>query len=35
VQDNVLRFVPPLIIEKTDIDHLVQVLDEIFREMVA
>ena len=30
--DTVLRFVPPLIVEKDEIDQLVQVLDEVLRE---
>lgn len=30
--DSVLRFVPPLIVEKDEIDQLVQVLDEVLRE---
>jgi acetylornithine aminotransferase len=30
IQDKVLRFAPPLIIEKTDIDRLVAVLDSLF-----
>jgi predicted acetylornithine/succinylornithine family transaminase len=31
--DNVLRFVPPLIIEQRHIDRLIKVLDEILREV--
>ncbi len=30
---NVLRFVPPLIITKVDIDHAVNILDEVMREL--
>ena len=30
VQENILRFAPPLIIEKTQIDDLIQCLDELF-----
>jgi acetylornithine aminotransferase len=30
--DNVLRFVPPLIVEHEEIDRLVQILDEVLRE---
>ncbi len=30
IQDKVLRFAPPLIVEKTDIDRLVTVLDSLF-----
>ena len=29
IQDSILRFIPPLIIEKEDIDELVKCLDEI------
>lgn len=29
-QDKVLRFLPPLIVEKKEIDHLTETLDEIF-----
>jgi len=29
IQENILRFIPPLIIEKEDIDSLVTCLDEI------
>ncbi len=32
IQENILRFIPPLIIEKEDIDSLVNCLDEIFSE---
>ncbi|MCD6486920.1 MAG: acetylornithine transaminase [Syntrophobacterales bacterium] len=31
--DNVLRFVPPLIITKGDIDHAVDILDEVMRNL--
>ena len=30
--DTVLRFVPPLIVEKQEIDRLIQVLDEVLKE---
>jgi len=30
IQENILRFIPPLIIEKKDIDSLIACLDEIF-----
>ena len=30
IQDNILRFIPPLIIEKNQIDALISCLDEIF-----
>lgn len=33
--DNVLRFVPPLIVEREDIDRLVQMLDELFQETTS
>jgi len=33
VQGNVLRFTPPLIVEETDIDRLVSVLDDVFKEL--
>jgi 4-aminobutyrate aminotransferase-like enzyme len=29
VQGNTLRFVPPLIVQKAEIDRLIQCLDEI------
>ena len=32
IQDKILRFVPPLIIEKTQIDKLVAVLDSLFQD---
>jgi acetylornithine/N-succinyldiaminopimelate aminotransferase len=32
IQDKILRFVPPLIIEKTQIDRLVAVLDSLFQD---
>ena len=32
VQDNILRFIPPLIVEKEQIDSLVACLDEIFHQ---
>ena len=30
IQDNVLRFAPPLIVEQSDMDRLVSVLDSLF-----
>jgi len=30
---NVLRFVPPLIIKRGDIDHAVDILDEVMRSL--
>jgi acetylornithine/N-succinyldiaminopimelate aminotransferase len=33
IQDNVLRFIPPLNIEKKEIDPLIETLDEIFGNM--
>ena len=33
--DTVLRFAPPLIVEKDEIDQLIQVLDEVLREETA
>ena len=33
IQGNILRFIPPLIIEKEEIDALVACLDEIFRNL--
>lgn len=33
--DTVLRFVPPLIVEREDIDALIQVLDEVLKEVTA
>ena len=30
VQDNILRFIPPLIVQKREIDLLIETLDEIF-----
>ncbi len=32
IQDKILRFAPPLIIEKTEIDRLVAVLDSLFQQ---
>jgi len=32
-QENVLRFVPPLIVQKDEIDLLVETLDKIFQEL--
>jgi acetylornithine/N-succinyldiaminopimelate aminotransferase len=32
IQESVLRFAPPLIVQKTDIDALVDCLDQIFKE---
>lgn len=34
IQGNILRFIPPLIIEKQEIDALVACLDEVFNQMV-
>jgi len=31
--DRVLRFVPPLIVEREQIDHLIRTLDEILKEV--
>jgi acetylornithine aminotransferase len=33
VQDNILRFIPPLIVQKKEIDFLIEALDGIFKEM--
>jgi acetylornithine aminotransferase len=33
IQDNILRFVPPLIVQKNEIDALVNCLDSIFQEI--
>jgi acetylornithine/succinyldiaminopimelate/putrescine aminotransferase len=33
IQENILRFVPPLIIKKKEIDSLIGCLDEIFTEL--
>jgi len=33
IQENILRFVPPLIIQKEEIDALIDCLDEIFTEL--
>ena len=35
IQESVLRFAPPLIIQKTDIDALVDCLDEVLREITS
>ena len=35
IQETILRFAPPLIIQKTDIDNLVTCLDEIFVEITV
>jgi 4-aminobutyrate aminotransferase-like enzyme len=32
IQENILRFVPPLIIKKKEIDALVACLDELLRD---
>jgi 4-aminobutyrate aminotransferase-like enzyme len=32
IQENILRFVPPLIIKEEEIDALVDCLDELLRE---
>ena len=31
-QDTVLRFVPPLIIDRNDVDRCIQILSEVLRE---
>jgi acetylornithine/N-succinyldiaminopimelate aminotransferase len=33
IQGNILRFIPPLIIKKEEIDALVDCLDELFGEL--
>ena len=33
IQESILRFAPPLIVEKTDIDMLIDCLDEVFKEI--
>jgi acetylornithine aminotransferase len=33
IQENILRFVPPLIVKKAEIDALISCLDEIFEEL--
>ncbi len=33
VQDNVLRFLPPLIVQRNEIDRLLTILDKIFKEI--
>jgi len=33
IQENILRFVPPLIIKKEEIDNLIDCLDEIFQDL--
>jgi acetylornithine/N-succinyldiaminopimelate aminotransferase len=35
IQESILRFAPPLIVQKTDIDALVDCLDEVFSEMTV
>lgn len=35
IQENVLRFVPPLTIETTEVDRLIEVLTEVLRESAA
>ncbi len=35
IQENILRFIPPLIIEKQEIDALVACLDEVFNQKVG
>jgi len=30
---NVLRFLPPLIVEEKEIDHLMEILDKVFKEI--
>ncbi|MGV8075169.1 MAG: aspartate aminotransferase family protein [Syntrophobacteraceae bacterium] len=34
VHENVLRFVPPLIVQRQEIDHVIQVLDSLFGEEI-
>jgi acetylornithine/succinyldiaminopimelate/putrescine aminotransferase len=31
---NVLRFLPPLIVTKEEIDHVIQTLEEVFEEII-
>ena len=33
VDKKVLRFLPPLIVEKEEIDYLIEVLDKIFKKL--
>jgi acetylornithine aminotransferase len=33
IQENILRFVPPLIIKKEEIDNLIECLDELFHDL--
>jgi len=32
---NVLRFLPPLIVEEKEIDHLIEILDKIFKDITS
>ena len=32
-QENVLRFIPPLIVQEAEVDRLIEALDTIFQEM--
>jgi acetylornithine aminotransferase len=34
IQDNILRFVPPLIVQESDIDALMNCLDTVFQEVI-
>ncbi len=33
IQDNIIRFTPPLIVEQKDIDRLTEILDRVFEEL--
>jgi acetylornithine/succinyldiaminopimelate/putrescine aminotransferase len=33
IQENILRFVPPLIVKKAEIDNLIDCLDELFQNL--
>ena len=33
IQENILRFVPPLIIKKEEIDNLIECLDELLQDL--
>jgi len=33
IQENILRFIPPLIIKKEEIDALIECLDELFQDL--
>lgn len=32
---NVIRFIPPLIVSKTDVDHMMEIVDACFAELDA